>query len=597
MSTVLAHECSPPYDLYGEEFLETVQMLKDPDGDYVDGMNFVRRQPLFPPHEIVSRFQSLDRTEPHAVRDFVETHFAPYIQLESRYVPERRSLDDHNKHMLTEVLVCNARDAQSPLMRLEGDFIVPDAERFSGVMFGWDDDAVVAGLLAMAELTDKGSEDEREFTRLVESIIQCKADLIDVLGYVPNGTLTCLSSRAQPRVFANILDRYARYQQRRNGGLEIASPDHPLVKYLPQMLKEDAYWDRGKQYLEQHPNEVVAEHVIKMPDGYMYRSYDPRNTPRDESYREDVKMAKEALKYDPSTDVRALFQHIRTACADGQDFNHKRQNRVPELPWTNEAGNRSAPHVNAFVSHSKRLAAQGYDLTAQLPGISQDFKRRARAESARLRKEAKDLDKLINKYHYNPNTQLFDDYDFVRHYRENMQDKPGAHVGAQALISMAVLLTGSATNEHARAVVQREPDFRLPGGWAASLDNYGGQWTGKSIWAMMAMWTDEGLRKYGYDDIADRGRGRVVSAGAQLHARFGKIPEKYNGQTLEPIQSGEYKLFGDLAMSLGAIAKMRSDIRLEQRQLDEAQLTGGNVRFNPLKMAALAAALMHDVVR
>ena len=591
---------STPYDLFGPEFMDTVQGVVDDDGRPVDGMDFVCRTARAPHHEIVEQFSKLDATDHRAVVSFLDRYFEPRLNLSSRYVPAQRDLREHSLHMLTDVLVCkDANPAEqypkTQYLPLKEDFVVPDVDRFPGIMFGWDDREVVDGLLYLARTLDFTSEKEMQLeTRivsLVESIIQNKADLIDMLGYVPNGTVVSLATRAQPPMFADTLDLYAQYRKWRSGGLEMVTDQHPLVKYLPQMLKELNWWGKGRSYLEQHPTTEAAEHVVRVrdkegrPAGYMYRYYDRRNTPRDESHREDMELAHMALKYDPSADVGALFGHIRAAAESGWDFSFSRQNKRPEEPWTNVAGNRIPPDLNAMIARSMELAAQGCELANQIPGTDADRRQWAKFEARRLRGEKKTLDSLINQFNWNPATHLYHDYDFVEQKL----------VFAETLAGMFPLYSGSATPDREQQVVQRERDFRIAGGWGTSMHDLEGQWDGKRrMWPILLRFTQQALERSGHQDLAQRGRGRVVRAYSQIFAQTGKVPEKADGFLIAPVQAGEYTLHGDLAMSLGAISAMLCEVLIERDQLHKtvAEL-GGNSSQRTIQLQMLDAALTH----
>lgn len=591
---------STPYDIFGPEIMDTVQGAVDDNGRPVDGMDFVCRTARAPHQEIVEQFSNVDTADHRAVATFLDTYFEPRLNLSSRYVPAERNLKDHALHMLTDVLVCQDPNPaeqypKTQYLPLQHEFVVPDVERFPGIMFGWDDREVVDGLLYLARTLDFTDEKEMHLeTRivsLVESIIQNKADLIDMLGYVPNGTVVSLATRAQPPMFADTLDLYAQYRKWRSGGMEMVTDQHPLVKYLPQMLKELNWWGRGKQYLEQHTTTDAAEHIVRVrdkdgrPAGYMYRYYDRRNTPRDESHREDTELAHMALKYDPNADIGALFGHIRAAAESGWDFSYSRQNRIPEEPWTNVAGNRIPPDLNAMIARSMELAAQGCELSVQIPGADANKRQWAKFEARRLRAEKKDLDGLINQFNWNHDTQLYHDYDFVEQKL----------VFAQTLAGMFPLYSGSVPKLRQRLLADRERDFRIRGGWGTSMHDLEGQWDGRHrMWPLLLRFTQQSFERAGYADIAQRGRGRVVSAYSQIFAKTGKVPEKADGNLIMPVQAGEYLLSGDLAMSLGAISAMLCEVLIEREQLHKtvAQL-GGNVAQRRVQLRLLDAALTH----
>jgi len=581
-------EFSPPSsqcDLYGEDFVAAVQNMQHPEGGFVDGMDFVRRMPLLPDEEIRRRADALDLHDPRAVDRFLSENFAPRITLESKYSPAERDIDDHIDHLLTDALICHYPDAKPPYIAVKNEFPAADLVRFQDIDFGWDDDEVVDGWIGLADyelsLDVVDQPKVARLMQLIEGVLDNKAHLIDTLGFVPNGNIACLATRAQPPMFADMIEMYTKFRERH--GLELYDENSPMIKYIPQMHRELLWWQRGMQDLERNPAMVASECVVLVRDednkplGYMFRYWDSKDTPRDESYREDVEMATMALKYDPSADVRALFRNIRGAAAEGWDFCYSRQNKIPEQPWTNVTTELIPPDLNALMVKNMRVLAQGYALKSRLTNVSADEREVLKHRVQTLQAEADRLVSLIDRINYNPATQLFHDYNFTT----------GKHVPAQTLAAYFPLYTGALYDKRVDGLVEREVDFQLPGGWATSLHNgLEGQWDGDIEWILLERKMQKGLERAGYTDLARRGRGRAIYCRSKVYAETRKIPEKVNGRTQKAVQKGEYTLHGDLGMSVGGLAAMRSEARIEHRKAAKKQ--GGN----RIGLVLSAAALM-----
>ena len=87
-----------------------------------------------------------------------------------------------------------------------------------------------------------------------------------------------------------------------------------LIKYLPQMEMEYNFWMAGKEELNNENS--ACSHVVKMQNGeIMNRYWDENNTPRPESYREDIELS-HLSKQQPGL----LFSHLRAGAESGWDY-------------------------------------------------------------------------------------------------------------------------------------------------------------------------------------------------------------------------------------------------------------------------------------
>ena len=90
------------------------------------------------------------------------------------------------------------------------------------------------------------------------------------------------------------------------------------------------------------------------------------------------------------------------------------------------------------------------------------------------------------------------------------------------------LWAGLATPEQAQAVVRNLSIFERPGGLAMSNRESGGQWDLPYGWAPTQMIAIEGLRRYGFNDDANRISYKFLSTIAENFRRERTIREKYN---------------------------------------------------------------------
>ena len=90
------------------------------------------------------------------------------------------------------------------------------------------------------------------------------------------------------------------------------------------------------------------------------------------------------------------------------------------------------------------------------------------------------------------------------------------------------LWAGMASREQAARVVKNLPMFERPGGLQTSTSRSGSQWDAPFGWAPLQMIAVEGLRRYGYNQDADRVTAKFLSMVLQDFVKTGIIVEKYD---------------------------------------------------------------------
>ena len=127
----------------------------------------------------------------------------------------------------------------------------------------------------------------------------------------------------------------------------------------------------------------------------------------------------------------------------------------------------------------------------------------------------------IDKYLWNEKAGMFFDYDFVK-----QQQSTYAYVTV-----FYPLWAGLATPDQAKAVMKNLSTFEQPGGLVMSPNETGGQWDFPYAWAPNQLLSDEGMRRYGFNEDADRVSYKFLSTVAENFRRDGTIREKYNAVT------------------------------------------------------------------
>ncbi|MGP1683829.1 MAG: trehalase family glycosidase, partial [Giesbergeria sp.] len=276
-----------PADRYQELFV-AVQSGRVFD----DSKTFVDCAPLSAPAAILEAYRAEHRKPDFDLAAFVHRHFKPTQPSKSDYTSDPgQSLCGH-VDALWSVLTrhpCN-HAAYSSALQLPKPYVVPGG-RF-GELYYWDSYFTMVGLAA------SGRSD------LLGDMVTNFSYLIDAFGFVPNGTRSYYLSRSQPPVFALMLELAGQYGA--------ASPgDH-----LCQLQQEHAYWMAGAHELV---SGQASRRAVRLPDGALLNRYwDDRDTPREESWREDVATAR-ACHREPQD----VYRNLRAAAESGWDFSSR----------------------------------------------------------------------------------------------------------------------------------------------------------------------------------------------------------------------------------------------------------------------------------
>jgi alpha,alpha-trehalase len=151
-----------------------------------------------------------------------------------------------------------------------------------------------------------------------------------------------------------------------------------------------------------------------------------------------------------------------------------------------------------------------------LEQISELVGKHAEAKTWRERADARKRN--IEKYLWDGERGLFVDYDFTEGKRSTYR----------YLTTYYPLWAGLATPEQAKAVVKNLSTFEQAGGLAMSPEKSGAQWDYPYGWAPVEMLAIQGIRRYGFNDDADRLSSKFLSTVLENFARDGTIREKYN---------------------------------------------------------------------
>jgi alpha,alpha-trehalase len=157
-----------------------------------------------------------------------------------------------------------------------------------------------------------------------------------------------------------------------------------------------------------------------------------------------------------------------------------------------------------------------YKTEKDLQEISQILGRKD--ESQQWARRAEDRKDRIQKYLWDPARRLFFDYNFYTGIRSSYE----------YITTLYPLWAGLATREQAQDVTRNLGIFEQPGGLAMSANDAGVQWDYPYGWAPTQIIAIEGLRRYGFNDDANRISYNFLATIAENFRRDGTIREKYN---------------------------------------------------------------------
>jgi alpha,alpha-trehalase len=324
---------------------------------------------------------------------------------------------------------------------------------------------------------------------MVENMVENFAHLIKIIGFIPNGNRTYYLGRSQPPFFSLMIKLLA----------EIKGPQ-VLANYLLPLQKEYDYWVRGKEKLTES-NRCVQHSVRLSEEVQLSRYYDAYNTPRPESYREDVELLHTSVQLPTQ-----LYQHLRAGAESGWDYSSR---------WFKDGLHFSSIHtadiipvdLNCLLYHHEITLAQTYQNCLHY-SMSAYYK-----SLAHKRREA------ILQYCWNSNAGFFVDYDFVEQKQKQ----------ELTLAGITPLYFNIAEQYQADRVAEKlTSDFLKPGGLVTTLKTTGQQWDAPNGWAPLQWLAIIGLENYGHHALAKTIAQRWLALNEKVYANTGKMMEKYN---------------------------------------------------------------------
>lgn len=443
-----------------------------------DGKTFVDAVPRRPVGAIIADFERFDGDDAALLR-FVTANFDLPPQVEAvASATASAPLRQHIRSMWP-ALARGPREGLSSALAVGHRHVVPGG-RFREIYY-WDSFFTMLGLVRDGE------------AGLAEGIVEAMTDLIEEHGHVPNGARTYFVGRSQPPLYHMMVAL-----------LRDPSPD-VAHRRLAAMKREHAWWMEGASALA--PGEQTRR-VAMLADGSMLNRYwDPRGTPRDESWREDVETARTSHR--PAADV---YRDLRAGAESGWDFSSR---------WLD----------GPSLSSIRTTGIAPVDLNAFLYGLETAIAAVGDADAGGYAAQAEARRTAMQRHLWNGEHGHFCDYDLVAH---TMRPQPTA-------AALAPLLSGVASQAQADASAGFVADHLLaPGGLRTSLAASGEQWDRPNGWAPLQWIAVAGLRRYGHHALAQDIAQRWIATVDTVYARTGLLFEKYDVESCRIGEGGEY---------------------------------------------------------
>ena len=493
-------DVDPPQALFKDLFIavQTAQI-------YADGKAFPDAVPKAPPAEILRQYHTDRPDSAAALKAFVEEHFdLPSEVTGAPSPPDRVSIVAHIDGLWDPLTRTSTTvPPYSSLLAMPEPYVVPGG-RFRE-MYYWD------SYFTMLGLATSGRRD------LVDGMVRDFAYLIDTYGHVPNGARTYYLSRSQPPFFFAMV-----------GLVSPKEPGEAFAAYLPQLRREYAFWMEGERGVKAGTSH---RHVVALPDGsILNRFWDDRNTPRDESYREDTELARTSRRPAPQ-----LFRDIRAAAESGWDFGSR---------WFADGHTRATMDtteivpvdLNSLLFGLENAIHDGCQRQAD-EACARQFSRRAAARRA-----------AIDHCLWDSSAGAYLDYQW-------MQQRRIPHVSAATLYPLFVALASQAQAAAVAGSAARQ--LLKAGGIVTTTLETGQQWDAPNGWAPLQWIAIAGLRRYKQGAFAETIACRWMNIVNEVYRGSGKLVEKYDVINIGRAGGGgEYPLQDGFGWTNGVMRKL-----------------------------------------
>jgi alpha,alpha-trehalase len=471
-------------------------------GIFADGKTFPDCVPKRALEKINQDFLLEKEKKNFDLKSFVDVNFTPPMAYASTYESDTSKTVKQHIESLWDELTRKPEGERGSLIALPHPYIVPGG-RFREIYY-WDSYFTMLGLRVSGR------------TDMIRNMINNFSYLLDTIGYIPNGNRSYFLGRSQPPFFSSMVK------------LLDEADGHALTDYLSQLEGEYLFWMRGLETLS--ITSPAHDRVVRLPDGSILNRYwDANDTPRPESYQEDVELSHQSRQH-----ANDLFRHIRAAAESGWDFSTR---------WFRDQKSFASIHtteiipvdLNCLLLHLEQTLSEAW----QRAGNTQKVKEYLTLAESRS--------KAILKYCWDPDHDFFVDYDWVVQKQKDQLTLAGAFP----------LFFQVATSEQAeRSAAVLKQKFLKQGGLVTTLELSGQQWDAPNGWAPLQWIAYQGLINYKLHDLANDVRDRWLALNESVYKTTGKMMEKYNVVEVATGGGGEYPNQDGFGWTNGVAAAM-----------------------------------------
>lgn len=465
-------ELAPPSELFGELFVAISTAHLFPDSKtIVDAITDEA------PSEVLKNYLQQKQNPDFNLSTFVQQHFTlPERKTVSFNRNPNRDVRDYIETMWS--ILSRKPDVYEPhssLLALPKPYIVPGG-RFSEIYY-WDSYFTMIGLY------------EAKKAQMLRDMVTDMASLIDRYGHIPNGNRTYYLSRSQPPFFALMIDLLAEQDGQ-----------SAYIYYLPELEREYDYWMDGSDKIK--PGEAYRR-VVRLYDGtLMNRHWDDLDTPRDESYSQDITTAKQ----NPQRPASELWRNLRAGSETGWDFSSRWLKDRRHL-YTMNTTDLLTIELNSLIAHMQQTLSHAYILQ----GDTQ--------KAATYQKLAEERIGAIQRLLWDPERHGFFDYDW----------KTGTLSQVYSAGMVVPLFLTIATPVQAHYVAQTvKAKLLKTGGLVVTDQNSGQQWDFPNGWAPLQWMAVKGFNAYGQTDLAREIAVRWMTRVIHTYEKSGVLLEKYD---------------------------------------------------------------------
>lgn len=458
---------------------------------FIDSKTFVDSTPKRSPHEIITDFIFQKEQPNFDLANFITQNFElPTLVAKDLKLDPKRNMEEHINYLWD--ILCrepDSKDPKSTLIPLPNPYIVPGG-RFSEIYY-WDSYFTAEGLAA------SGRYD------LVQNMADNFAYLIEQYGHIPNGNRNYYLSRSQPPFFFMLVQIiYRKY------GISA------IKKYLSALESEYNFW-------------MHTDRLIELDDdSRLNRYWDDSDTPRPESYREDLELAKQ------HQDKHTFYRNIRAAAESGWDFSSR---------WFADSKNLASIITTEIIPIDLNAILYGLEthLATWFSELGDAIKSSHYYKNAQKRKSA------INKYLWDEHNGFYFDYRFTTK----------APCKIWSLASAYPLFFNISDSTQANRVAKHlENKFLQVGGVVTTLNQTTEQWDAPNGWAPLQWITVIGLKNYNFHTLSMSIIHNFTMNAQTIFSRTGKMMEKYNVCDLSVnAHGGEYPLQDGFGWTNGVI--------------------------------------------